>query len=113
MNHDMSVLSIRKATITLEEEMTDAGKASTPGYHLTEIPRGVYGESSKLMEEVLEIQDAEQQGAKLMVLIEMSDLVGAIKGYLKDKYPGWTITDLEHMADITDRAFENGHRVAK
>lgn len=35
-------------------------------YHVKEIPRGVYGEISKIVEEVQELQDAEEQGARLM-----------------------------------------------
>ena len=82
------------------------------GYHLMEIPRGKFGEFSKIEEEVLEIKDAIQQNAKVMVLVELSDLYGAIDGYLRMHHPGTTMEDLATMARITGRAFENGGRHA-
>jgi len=84
--------------------------APKPGYHLREIPKGQVGESSKIMEEVLELQDAEAQGCKVMALVELSDLVGTIALYLKKHHPSTTIDDLIIMANITKRAFENGRR---
>lgn len=80
------------------------------GYHVTAIPRGQYGESSKILEEVMELQDAEGQGARIMILHELSDIVGAIHGYLREHYPDITFEDLIMMAAITQRAFEAGHR---
>ena len=50
-----------------------------PGYHLAPIPRGELGELSKVIEEALEALDAQNQGARLMVLVELSDLVGAMR----------------------------------
>ena len=81
-----------------------------PGYHVTEIPKGELGSSSKLLEEVLELIDAERQECKIMALIELSDLVGAIRLYLQHNAPGITVEDLEKMSSITMRAFENGRR---
>lgn len=52
------------------------------GYHLREIPRGTYGELSKIKEEIEEIEDSIAQGCKVMELVELSDLYGAIEGYL-------------------------------
>ena len=81
------------------------------GYHLKEIKRGVYGELSKIREEVDEMEDAAEQGNKLMVLIELSDLVGAIKGYLEKEYGDqMNLDDLVIMALATKRAFESGAR---
>ncbi len=85
-------------------------EAENPGYHLSEIPRGVVGESSKILEETLELQDAERQGAKIMALVELSDLVGAIELYLRNRHPSVTLEDLMIMSRITRRAFENGRR---
>jgi len=81
------------------------------GYHLEEIPRGTYGEISKILEEAAELKDATEQANKLMVLIELSDLIGAIDGYL-DKYYGksMTIDNLITMAFATKRAFTSGYR---
>ena len=85
-------------------------KLENPGYHLTFIPKGEIGESSKLLEEVLELQDAEQQEAKIMALVELSDLIGAIALYLEKHHPSTDIDDLIVMSRITRRAFENGRR---
>jgi len=81
-----------------------------PGYHLSFIPKGVVGESSKLLEEVLELQDAEAQNAGVMALVELSDLVGSIEHYLEHHHPSTTLEDLVTMAHITRRAFDNGRR---
>ena len=82
------------------------------GYHMEEIPRGVYGELSKVIEEAAELKDAMEQGNKLMVLIELSDIIGAIDGYLDKYYTGrsMTIDNLITMAFTTKRVFESGYR---
>ncbi len=80
------------------------------GYHLRDIPRGVLGESSKIMEELLELQDAEDQGVMVMALVELSDVYGAMRHYLRTNFPGMSMDDLERMADVTERAFKNGRR---
>lgn len=81
------------------------------GYHVDDIPRGQYGELSKVIEEALELKDAMEQGQKLMCLIELSDILGAIEGYLEKHYEGKiTITDLFNMANATRSAFESGYR---
>lgn len=79
-------------------------------YHIDIIPRGVYGEVSKIVEETLELQDAANQNAELMVLNELSDIIGAIEGYLQRYHPSITMTDLVKMKDLTARAFASGHR---
>lgn len=56
---------------------------SLPGYHLTEIKKGINGTVSKIEEEIFELVDALDQKAKIMALIELSDLVGAIELYCK------------------------------
>ena len=81
-----------------------------PGYHTTEIRKGVLGMSSKILEEVQELIDAEQQGAMVMALCELADIVGAIKHYLRQHQPNISLSDLETMADITERAFLSGAR---
>lgn len=65
-----------------------------PGYHLQDIERGVFGEFSKIREEAAEVADAESQGVRLMALVEMSDLYGAIQGYLERHHPTVTVADL-------------------
>lgn len=85
--------------------MTDA-----PGYHLASIEKGKIGELSKIVEELQEALDAESQGSKVMVLVELSDLVGAVRLYLEKHHPSIGLEDLVKMSDITRRAFESGHR---
>lgn len=83
---------------------------SHKGYHVTEIRKGILGDSSKILEEVMELIDAEQQGAIIMGLCELADIVGAIKHYLRRHAPSLTLADLETMADITEHAFLTGAR---
>jgi len=80
------------------------------GYHTRVIEKGVYGQSSKIKEEIEELQDAELQKNKIMVLIELSDLICAVKGYLDAQYPDFSIDDLIKMADATHSAFVDGTR---
>ena len=85
-------------------------KIENPGYHITKIPKGVLGESSKILEEVLELQDAELQNSRIMSLVELSDLHGAILKYLEKNFSDISMADLAKMSEITQRAFESGHR---
>lgn len=84
-----------------------------PGYHIAKIERGVCGDVSKIIEEALELQDAIDQGVRIMQLVELSDLVQAIRMNLELHHPGYTLQDLIDMADVTQRAFANGHRQAR
>ena len=99
---------------TISMNKRNSTKAPTsiakPGYHLSTIPKGKVGESSKILEEVLELQDAELQNTSIMALVELSDLIGAVELYLENKHPSTSLEDLIVMARITRRAFENGHR---
>lgn len=83
------------------------------GYHKTKIERGEFGELSKIREEFEELLDANAQSAKIMVLCELSDLIGAIEGYLKKYHPGFTMADLTQMSALTQSAFLDGSRKAK
>lgn len=80
------------------------------GYHLTDIKKGKIGEISKIQEELDELADARLQGSKIMELIELSDLYGAISLYLSKHHPEVTMDDLSVMSKITHRAFESGNR---
>ncbi len=81
------------------------------GYHKKEIVKGVYGEYSKIREEVYELQDACEQENRLMQLIELSDLVCAIEGFLSKKFNNSIkIEDLIKQSKATIRAFEIGER---
>lgn len=78
------------------------------GYHNKVIPKGVLGEFSKIREEFLEAEDAIEQDNKVMILIELSDLLGAIEQYTA-KY-NITLEDLIIMKEATKRAFKDGSR---
>jgi len=82
------------------------------GYHTKEIEKGVYGEVSKIQEEMDEFLDAWGQQAKLLMLCELADLYGAIAGFVEKQFPGMTMTDIEVMSRMTKEAFEAGERGA-
>ncbi|MBC7982038.1 hypothetical protein H7X65_03095 [Candidatus Parcubacteria bacterium] len=84
--------------------------SNKPGYHIDVIKKGEVGKSSKILEEVMELIDAEKQECKIMILVELSDTIGAIEYYLQKNNFGVGIADLKKMSDITKRAFINGHR---
>lgn len=66
-------------------------------WHKKKITRGVYGEFSKVLEEVEEAEDALEQNNKLMYLIELSDIIGAIEG-IAENY-GLTLEELITFSD--------------
>lgn len=78
------------------------------GYHLVDIEKGELGEFSKIREEFLEAEDAFNQGNIVMVLLELSDMLGAIDLYCR-KY-NIDLVDLVRMTVATRRAFEDGTR---
>lgn len=78
------------------------------GYHVAHIRRGTYGELSKIVEEVEELQDAVRQDNPVMALCELSDLVGAIKGYLANKHPSISFNQLLRMQEATARVHASG-----
>ena len=82
----------------------------TPGYHLRPIPKGTLGELSKVQEELDEALDAQEQGVSIMLMVELSDMVGALEAYLAKHHPSVTLEDLRKMAAVTRRAFESGRR---
>lgn len=81
-----------------------------PGYHIADIEKRTFGSAGKILEELEEFNDAQDQGCKIMQLVELSDMVGAIEGLLEREFPGFTLDDLIKMSNITRRAFRNGHR---
>jgi hypothetical protein len=78
------------------------------GYHKVEIKKGVVGEFSKIREEFEELEDAESQECKGLIICELCDLVGAIEEYAK-KY-GMSLADLKQFSDMTKSAFLEGKR---
>jgi hypothetical protein len=81
------------------------------GYHKREIPRGVFGEVSKIREELEELEDALEQGNRIMAWCELCDIYGALEEYAKRK--GCTMEDLQKMSDITREVFESGYRTPR
>ena len=71
-------------------------KTKSP-FHLAPIKKGVYGKLSKVQEELDEALDAEKQGDKLLLLIELSDLLGAVEGVAETH--GFTLEDLKKFSD--------------
>lgn len=79
------------------------------GYHLKKIKKGKLGESSKIREELEELIDAEEQECKIMAMVELSDLYGAMEVYAKKQF-GLSMKDVIKMSKITKRAFKSGAR---
>jgi hypothetical protein len=82
------------------------------GYHLTQINRGEIGEFSKIEEEFLEAKDSLVQNNPIMLLLELSDLIGAIELYSL-KHFNITLQDLLTMKSSTVRAFNDGTRKSR
>jgi small nuclear ribonucleoprotein (snRNP)-like protein/phosphoribosyl-ATP pyrophosphohydrolase len=78
------------------------------GYHLKDIKKGTLGDISKIEEELEELKDAMEQDCKIMMMVELSDLYGAIRAFAENQ--GLKMEDLEKFSNITKRAFENGYR---
>lgn len=79
------------------------------GYHKNKINRGEIGELSKIQEELEELKDAIDQDCKIMAMLELSDLYGAIELFAQKHY-GITMDDIKRMSEITQRAFISGAR---
>lgn len=80
-------------------------------YHITNIPKGVLNEFSKIQEEFLECQDAFNQNNPVMTLLELSDLIGAIEAFSITHY-NVSLEDLIKMKNTTESAFKDGTRVS-
>lgn len=83
------------------------------GYHKTKIRRGELGKLSKIQEELSEAFDAENQKNPVMLILELSDMIGAIDAYLQKHHPTISLDDLITMAKATKRAFDIGARHAR
>lgn len=82
------------------------------GYHLRPIlTLGVYGEPSKIREELEELEESLEQDNLILALVEMSDLYGALEAVAAKK--GVTMEDLAKMSAATKRAFQDGTRGPK
>lgn len=79
------------------------------GYHKRTIKKGSYGYFSKVQEEWDELQDALEQEDRILELVELTDLIGAIEGYTLKKF-NINLDDLVKFAKKTQSAFESGER---
>ena len=80
------------------------------GYHDYDIPKGQVGTWAKVHEEVLEMADAIVQDNPVMALCEASDVVGALRCWLKVNHPEISFEQLCNMSERTERAFATGRR---
>lgn len=93
------------------ESISKIHNASILGYHESKIPKGIYGQFNKIEEEFLEAKDAFNQLNSVLLLVELSDLIGAIQGYVEKRFNGCiTLDDLLIMNKATQRAFASGAR---
>lgn len=76
-------------------------------YHVKDFPKGELGEISKIQEELDELKDSKEQGSKIMEMVELCDLYGAIECYLQKYHPSTTMDDLKTFSFITKRSYEN------
>ena len=78
------------------------------GYHKKKIEKGKLGEYSKIKEEFEELSDAVEQKNKILILCELSDLIGSIEEYAKSF--GMSLDDIKQFSDLTKKAFKDGIR---
>ena len=92
-----------------EDGIIITGKVVQYGYHRREIPKGELGEFSKIIEEYTELLDAHEQSNNVLEICELTDLIGAIKYYAKEKF-NLSLDDLIVFSEATENAFKNGKR---
>jgi hypothetical protein len=79
------------------------------GYHKRDIIiKGVLGDTSKIKEELDELEEALEQDNKILALCELSDLYGAIEAVAERL--GVNMEDVRRMAAATKRSFQSGER---
>jgi hypothetical protein len=100
-----SMVHLEAVEEALTEELdvlSEGPELSHSPWHERPILKGVYGQLSKIQEELDEARDAEEQGLYIMLLIELSDLYGALAGYCDQN--GMLMSDLaafgEKVRDI-------------
>ena len=74
-------------------------------WHQKKIKKGIYGEFSKIEEEVEEAKDALEQKNHLMYLIELSDIIGAIEKIAE--HHNLTLEDLIAFSNKVKESKEN------
>lgn len=79
------------------------------GYHKIKIKKGVFGEFSKIQEEFEELKDGFEQNDKILQLVELTDLIGAIEGYSMSKF-NISLQELINFSKKTQSSFIEGKR---
>lgn len=79
-------------------------------YHQKDIPKAKFGTMQKIEEEFLELYDAHYQKNKILELVELADLYGAIKGYVNKNYKNISFKQIINFAKLTEKAFTSGKR---
>lgn len=77
-------------------------------FHKHPIEKGELGQLSKIKEELQEAEDAEDQGQELMLLIELSDIVGAAAAVAKRL--GSSLDQIVAYARLRSETAERAHR---
>ena len=70
-------------------------------WHIVKIVKGELGSLSKIKEELDEAYDAEKQGQDLMLMFELSDIIGAC-GLVAEKY-GMTLDQLVKFSKLRSK----------
>ena len=78
-------------------------------YHRNEIQKGTIGEFSKIKEEFQELEDGYMQDDKILQIVELTDLIGAIEEFSINKF-GLNVNDLVKFSNKTKEAFREGKR---
>jgi hypothetical protein len=71
-------------------------------FHKKEIKKGIYGDLSKVKEEIEEYEDAISQNCKIMSDLELADIYGALEGLANSH--NLSMADLKSMSDLTKKA---------
>lgn len=72
-------------------------------FHVMPVRQGTYGELSKIQEELDEALDAETRGQKLLLMIELSDIIGAVAGVAERH--GYSLDDLIQFSELRRNVF--------
>lgn len=80
-------------------------------FHVHPIRSGVYGELSKVQEELDEAVDAETRGQEILLLIELSDIIGAVAGVAERH--GHTLESLIQFSELRRSVFRQESEDAK
>lgn len=80
------------------------------GYHKVKIKKGIIGQFSKIEEEFNELKDAVEQEDRILQLVELTDLLGAIDSYCFYQLNGFSLEELIKFTRKTQSAFKDGSR---